>query len=258
MKNLLLFDVDGTLIKKGGEFPVTSMDAIKKLAENDDNILVISTGRTTCKMGNLLQGLQKHFQYKVLANGQVLKNNGEYVGLKKFKPETIKEVYEYFIQNNIAAGFAGLDDEVINVDNEVARFMYEKDNLDVPRVCDKYHLENDIYQLCIGATKEQCDFLNDKFPDIKCIPFTETLADVMVSDVSKVNGIKEVVKLLEGEELKIYAFGDGNNDIEMLKFADFGVAMGNANDMVKEAADYVTDHIDNDGLMKALEYLKLI
>ncbi len=258
MKNVLLFDVDGTLIKRGGEFPKSAQDAIQKLSENKDNILVISTGRTACKMGNLLQGLQKHFQYKVLANGQVLKDNGKYVGLKKFKPDTIKEVYDYLFENKIAAGFAGLDDEVINLDNEISRFAYEKDKLDVPRVCDKYHLENDIYQLWINATQEQCDYLNNKFPDIKCIPFTENLADVMVCDVSKVDGIKAVLELLDNEEYKIYAFGDGGNDIEMLKFADVGVAMGNASDKVKEVADYVTDHIDNDGLQKALKHFNLI
>ena len=49
------------------------------------------------------------------------------------------------------------------------------------------------------------------------------------------------------------AFGDGENDITMLKHVKTGVAMGNASDFVKEAADYVTSHIDDNGLVKALE-----
>ena len=57
---------------------------------------------------------------------------------------------------------------------------------------------------------------------------------------------------------EIMAFGDGENDIDMLKFAGVGVAMGNANDRVKRHADYVTDCVDQDGIKKALQYYKMI
>ena len=49
------------------------------------------------------------------------------------------------------------------------------------------------------------------------------------------------------------SFGDGTNDISMLKAAGIGVAMGNAMDEVKVHADYVTDTCDNDGMAKAIE-----
>ena len=53
------------------------------------------------------------------------------------------------------------------------------------------------------------------------------------------------------------AFGDGANDITMLQYAGIGVAMGNANDNVKAAADYVTAPIDQDGLAKAFVHFHL-
>ena len=54
------------------------------------------------------------------------------------------------------------------------------------------------------------------------------------------------------------AFGDGGNDIEMLRYAGTGVAMGNADDAVKAAADYVTTSVDDDGIMNALKHFGLI
>ena len=54
------------------------------------------------------------------------------------------------------------------------------------------------------------------------------------------------------------AFGDGENDIEMLKTVGIGVAMGNSIDMVKENADYITDRIEDDGLYKALRHYEVI
>ena len=54
------------------------------------------------------------------------------------------------------------------------------------------------------------------------------------------------------------AFGDGGNDVTMLDYAGIGVAMGNACDTAKQAADYVTDDIMKDGLAKALGHFHLI
>ena len=57
---------------------------------------------------------------------------------------------------------------------------------------------------------------------------------------------------------EIMAFGDGENDREMLSFAAIGIAMGNAREETKAAADYVTDHIDRDGIEKALHHFGLL
>ena len=48
------------------------------------------------------------------------------------------------------------------------------------------------------------------------------------------------------------AFGDGGNDITMLRHVGYGIAMGNARDEVKSVADYVTDTVDEDGVVQAL------
>ena len=54
------------------------------------------------------------------------------------------------------------------------------------------------------------------------------------------------------------AFGDGENDKEMLEYAGIGVAMGNAKDSVKAVADYVTDSVDDNGIENALRHFGLI
>ena len=54
------------------------------------------------------------------------------------------------------------------------------------------------------------------------------------------------------------AFGDGGNDIEMLRHVGIGVAMGNAKDEVKACADYVTTSVDDDGIVNALRHFGVI
>ena len=54
------------------------------------------------------------------------------------------------------------------------------------------------------------------------------------------------------------AFGDGGNDISMLRHAAIGIAMGQAKEDVKAAADYVTASIDEDGISKAMKHFGII
>lgn len=50
------------------------------------------------------------------------------------------------------------------------------------------------------------------------------------------------------------AFGDGGNDIPIVREAGIGVAMGNANESLKAVADYVTASVEEEGIRKALEH----
>jgi len=54
------------------------------------------------------------------------------------------------------------------------------------------------------------------------------------------------------------AFGDGGNDLEMIEHVRYGVAMGNANDRLKQAADYVTTDSSSDGIRIALQHYGLL
>ena len=72
---------------------------------------------------------------------------------------------------------------------------------------------------------------------------------------SKATGIDFVLNHFNIDDKNSYAFGDSNNDIDMLKHVGVGVAMGNANDLVKAASDFVTDTINDDGIFKALKNL---
>ena len=79
-----------------------------------------------------------------------------------------------------------------------------------------------------------------------CMEITHPLAD-------KGRGLERVCSLLGIPAENTMALGDSGNDIAMLRRAGLGVAMGNAPDFVKEAADVVTDRFDEDGAAKAIE-----
>lgn len=76
--------------------------------------------------------------------------------------------------------------------------------------------------------------------------------EINAAGVNKGRGLLELGKILGIPQEEIMACGDGDNDVEMLREAGFGVAMANAEEVVKEAADYVTESNDEDGAAKAI------
>ena len=83
-------------------------------------------------------------------------------------------------------------------------------------------------------------------------------ADVNVRGVDKATGMAEFAARFGFANGETMAFGDGGNDVAMLRAAGAGVAMGNACDEALAAADYVTASVDDDGIRRALEHFGVI
>lgn len=78
------------------------------------------------------------------------------------------------------------------------------------------------------------------------------------SGINKATGIKMVLDHFGIDRKDSYAFGDSANDIEMLNYVQYGVAMGNAVPELLEQAEYKTEPADRDGLALGLKRLGLI
>jgi Cof subfamily protein (haloacid dehalogenase superfamily) len=81
-----------------------------------------------------------------------------------------------------------------------------------------------------------------------------TYLEVMDPQGSKSNAVRFLIGRMQLDRTEVIAMGDNFNDREMIQFAGMGVAMGNAPDEIKQAADYITDTNNNDGVRKALEH----
>ena len=100
--------------------------------------------------------------------------------------------------------------------------------------------------------KELRKMISQACPGIRVIRTTSRYLEYMNRDVSKIEGLKRILgELGVGMELVI-AFGDEENDIELLKSAGIGVAMENASLRVKRVASYVTNSNDEDGVTRFL------
>ena len=120
--------------------------------------------------------------------------------------------------------------------------------------------------------RRQGDYTNDSFhyggrrkrnppvnPNLRDRPLVSRLfADITAKGDTKQKGIDEIIRYFDIRLEDTMAFGDGGNDISMLRHAAIGVAMGQAEKDVKAAADYVTAPIDEDGISKAMKHFGII
>ena len=82
---------------------------------------------------------------------------------------------------------------------------------------------------------------------------TPIFCEICDKSVSKGNAVKYLADKWNIKKEEIMSCGDQNNDIELLTCAGIGVAMGNASETLKKYADYITDTVQNDGVVKAVE-----
>jgi len=81
------------------------------------------------------------------------------------------------------------------------------------------------------------------------------MLEIVARGVSKRQGLEECLRYLGGSLEETIAFGDAENDLEMLKAVKVGVAMGNAHTSIQTAVPYVTASVDDDGVARFLEEL---
>jgi len=89
-------------------------------------------------------------------------------------------------------------------------------------------------------------------PGIRVIRTTSYYLEYMNTGISKAQGLEKILEKLGIGMQSVIAFGDEENDIEILKLAGIGVAVGNASPQTKKAADYVVESNDEDGVARFL------
>ena len=252
----VFFDVDGTLLShRQGDVPKSTRRALKELRANGVKT-VIATGRHMLEYSKLPVSDIEFDGYLTL-NGQLLLDSKRRVYADtSIDPGEMEVLSRIFQAKRIPFVLVGEDHRYINYVNETVVRTQKATKGMVPDV-GSYAGEK-IYQILAFVPDKQKKLLDDLLDECSITSWDETGIDIIPRGGGKPAGMQ---KYLEEEDLdrsEIMAFGDGENDIDMLRFAGIGVAMGNAKDEVKAAADYVTDTVDNGGIEKALRHFGLI
>ena len=112
------------------------------------------------------------------------------------------------------------------------------------------HAQKTIYKLFIACTRERETEID--FGGLPTVRFTPHC--MFIEPTDKARGIRRLMDALGAPVEDVVVFGDGTNDLKMFDPAWLSIAMGNARPILKEAADYVTDACDKDGIWNACRH----
>lgn len=249
---LLLFDLDGTLLQSNKTISARTMNALRKCKEQ--GILIgISTARAEHNCMTFLPDLKPDFL--IASGGAVIKCRDDYICTAEFSVEETRSMIA------LAREICGADCE-ITIDTLDAHYWnYKVDPHKVDATWGKT-----IYTDFTDYSEKALKFCVEIFDCSLAYRLAECLTDCDChrfsgsdwykftrKEATKENAIQKVCNASEIDLKDIIAFGDDSPDIGMLMLCGTGVAMGNAIDAVKKAADEVIESNDEDGIAKYLE-----
>lgn len=258
MKTALFFDVDGTLFDNERQciHPSTKY-LIETLAKDERYILGLATGRSLEQL-EAISEIRNHFQVKIVINGAVSYIKQEFVYGRALDIKDCEAVLKYANSLKTGIGFIGKDRHAVTIDNETVREALRDFSMSMPEVNPLFYLEEPVYQIWLFSdNRALVDQFKRKFSHLRIFNWHKDGADIVHPEVSKGDAISHLKPLLGIE--KVIAFGDGENDIEMISTATIGVAMGNTrSEALKKGATLIAPRIHEDGLYLACKQLNLL
>ncbi|EGJ27162.1 Cof-type HAD-IIB family hydrolase [Streptococcus porcinus] len=274
----VFFDIDGTLLNDRKNVQKTTQQAIQSLKKQG-----IMVGLATSRGPGFVQPFLENFglDFAVTYNGQYILTRDKILYQNQLPKSLIYRVIRYAsdkkkeVSLGTASGLAG--SRIIDmgtsqfgqvVSSIVPRGMVttvESSFKNLIRRVKPQSFNNlvtimrePIYQIVMVASTQETTEIKEKFPHVKITRSSPYSIDLISLDQSKIKGIERLGEMFGFELSEVMAFGDSDNDIEMLNGVGVGVAMGNADDLLKAGASFVTASNNNGGISKALAHYGLI
>lgn len=253
---IAFFDIDGTILGFGKpDISVKTKEALNKLQQTGVKIC-IATGRSLMTIPKF-EGV--NFDLTVAFNGSVCVLDDEFIVNKIIPTKEVYKIIENAAKIDEPLAVATKNRIVTNGCDNALREYFEVANLDATP-SDEFEnaIKDEVYQFMMGCDKSEWDAVLEGTESAKIAAWWDCAVDIIPKGSGKGNAIKKVLEHFNFSEDEVLAFGDGGNDVDMLQAVGTGVAMGNATDNVKAAANEVCGSVDEDGIFHYLKGKKLI
>lgn len=276
-KKYIFLDVDGTLVNFQSKIPPSAVSALKQAQENGCSIM-LATGR---QKSQIYPWLFKKIDFDgiIACSGAYIEYHGKQIFEACCDPQHLSRIISFFREHGIFYCLQTRDALYTERDDlkKIRDFMTERGN------------PEDVIESVIGCAKktdhperlsnvEKLAYYNSPFDieEMKLIlgDYYEVVSyslgtpqsgtgrsfhgEINFDGINKAFGIKKFMELIDAPLSQTVAIGDSGNDIEMIRFAATGIAMGNSSADVIAAADLVTTDIDDNGIYNAMKMLGVI
>lgn len=264
---MLLSDLDGTLLNDDVSISDENKEAINYFVENGGKFGV-ATGRTHLNALGLINDININIP-SIFSNGGVVYdiNNKKIIKESIIEIEPKEQLFRYLndiinqLPNVMIMMYTTNDNFIISDRNKTDKEILQ---LHIPykfTSIDKIKDEDFIKILFSGSQEEfkemESRVSNSKLDEyISCVYSGDMYFEIVKKNISKGTMIKTVLDEI-GEKCKVYAVGDYDNDIELIGYADVGIAVDNALDELKEIADIIGVN-NNENAIADIIYNKML
>lgn len=255
----IFFDVDGTLYShRFHDIPESTKETMIKLKQQGYKI-GISTSRCRYETKNLPRFFREFpFDAAFYDGGALVMEKDHVIHKSPIDEQALEKLLHMAKQEQIPLRYSTIEGD---------HFAYPcdwqiKDNffklyLNMPNV-KPYDGEEVFNILAYPKTKEHLDQIHAMHQEVNIVEHGNKTMEITAQHIDKSKGVAIMADRWNLSMEEIACFGDGYNDIEMIKHAGLGIAMGNGKDALKEVADIVCDAIDDDGIYKICRKLQFI
>lgn len=254
---LIALDLDGTLLTDNKTISDYSKEMIQK-AKAAGHIVCIATGRPFRSSSIYYEELQ--------LTTPIVNFNGAYVHHPKndqwgtyhttLDLKIVKEIIDVAEKHNIHNMLAEIIDDVyFHYHDQKLLDVFSMGNPEVKIGDLRKNLGDDVTSILIHAPEEHVDKIRGYLSDVHAEVVDHRrwaapwhVIEIIKAGVNKAVGLKKIAEYYQIPPTQIIAFGDEDNDLEMLEYAGHGVAMGNAIDKVKTVANKATKTNEEDGV----------
>lgn len=257
MIKCIFVDFDGTILPKtSNSIPESCIKALNEAHEKGIYVF-LCTGRSNTQLDEYKID-QIHFDGRITANGQlVYDDNANLIYDVPFNKSIENKLITIFNKKEIPICLLTKDDFYINFLNE---FVVEKQNeckQSIPKI--KEYNGEDIYLAsCFIENDKQRNELLNLGDDVHISLWQNNGLDILNKGASKKNGVEHIIMKYNISLDECLAIGDGYNDLPVFDICKYSMAVGNANEEVKKHATYVSDKVENNGILKGLKYFNII
>lgn len=248
--NGYFFDMDGTLYNN--KFHEVSEKTFKMLNElqRQGHFVALCTSRCQTELKNL-PSCMRNFQFDCMISdggALILDRHKEVLEMNCISKATMKTIDSFCKEHSLVYRYSTRNENYFGTPySKYAHDIYFHLYLNSPIF--KPYENDDVLNLlvfCEGQDKEKFRLL---IKDLGIVEFFDCF-EIRANQIDKATAVKKIMDFHKFDTT--YCFGDGTNDVDMLKMADVGVAMGNACDALKEVSDVVIGRVDEDGIYNFL------
>ena len=260
-------DMDGTLLDPKGQLDLPRLEKILDKLDQCDIRFVIATGNEVHRMRQLLGHLAERVVL-VVANGARIFENNELIQAQTWDDAMVdralshfkgRECQDQFVVTTMNGGFVKTGTVFTELDKfmtpEMIEKLYQRMNF-----VDEFdpNLFGGVLKMSMVVGEERSESvlqeINDLFDGhVRAVSSGYGCIDILQDGIHKAWGLVELLKRWNLKPEQIMAFGDSENDIEMLELAGISYAMENAEEAVKRVATKVAPANSQAGVYKVLE-----